>query len=555
MTSSNIKLEELFHKALEFDSVDARNIFLEQACAESPQLRLRLIRMLDSCNQTGDTLGIYPSPTSPQIDETQDAIDASSQQRFRVNRQLPQWFGNYELLEKIASGGMGVVYKARQKNLNRIVAIKMILAGQFAGEQEIERFQVEAEAAGKLDHPGIVPVFDVGCFQDQHYFSMAFVDGESLADKITRGPMPPREAASLARKIADAIQVAHDQGIVHRDLKPGNVLLDGREQPRITDFGLAKRVEGDSELTTTGMVLGTPRYMPPEQALGKDISTAADVYSIGAILYAMLTGQAPFEGSTQLEVIMQVINEEPVMLQMVDKSIPKDLEVICLKCLEKNAADRFDSAKDLADDLQRFLIGEPIRAKNDLWRRFRKWTIREPVFAVHLKATAILLAILFINYWIWQDNGLGRDYNFRVLIGNAGILAGWAFAVMILQKAKNTYPNKPAIPLVWAGINPTFLTLTLGWNAEPGNGEYLGWLVSLYLLIIVSSCFFRRVELVVIATVASLVGYFVLLLFCFDQTWEAPAYKVVFGVNLAVTGSLLSLLTARLKRLEEHNEL
>ena len=204
---------------------------------------------------------------------------ASSPTRIR-------YFGDYELLHELARGGMGVVYKARQTTLNRIVALKMIIAGQLASEDEVRRFYLEAEAAANLDHPGIVPIFEVGQHEGQHYFSMGFVEGRSLAQKVADGPLSPREAALFTRDVAEAAQYAHNKGVIHRDLKPANVLLDSQGRPKVTDFGLAKKLKGDSGLTATGQVMGTPSYMPPEQASGKsDVGPLADVYSLGAILF------------------------------------------------------------------------------------------------------------------------------------------------------------------------------------------------------------------------------------------------------------------------------
>lgn len=199
-----------------------------------------------------------------------------------------RYFGDYELLEEIARGGMGVVYKARQINLNRFVALKMILSGQLASEEDVKRFYTEAEAAANLDHPGIVPIFEVGQHQGQHYFSMGFIDGQSLADKVVDGPLPPREAAELVAKICEAIAYAHERGVIHRDLKPANILLDQNGQPKVTDFGLAKQMNVDSGLTGTGQTLGTPSYMAPEQASGRaEVGPLADVYALGAILYCL----------------------------------------------------------------------------------------------------------------------------------------------------------------------------------------------------------------------------------------------------------------------------
>ena len=357
---------------------------------------------LTSCSNAYAKAGgfLEQSPASGTHDfnllheETITRAPGGDTKNFSIDN-LPCQFGDYELLEKIAHGGMGVVFRARQMSLKRNVAIKMILSGQFAGPQEIKRFHVEAEAAGDLDHPGIVPIFDVGCHQDRHYFSMAFVEGESLAARIKRQPFTPREAARMVCKICDAIQAAHDKGIVHRDLKPGNVLLDSHGEPRITDFGLAKRVEEGSELTRTGMVLGTPSYMPPEQASGNEIDSSADIYSLGAILYAMVTGTAPFSGNSQLETIMMVLEDEPTSLRQHSKTVPKYLDAICLKCLEKKPRERYGSASELASDLNHFLAGEPIEAKKGWLQRFRKWTIREPALAAHISATLVLLPLLF----------------------------------------------------------------------------------------------------------------------------------------------------------------
>jgi WD40 repeat protein/tRNA A-37 threonylcarbamoyl transferase component Bud32 len=306
-----------------------------------------------------------------------------------------RYFGDYEIESELARGGMGVVFKARQISLNRPVALKMILAGQLANETDVRRFYTEAEAAAILDHPGIVPIFEVGQHEGQHYFSMGFVEGQSLSQRLAEGPLPPREAAALLIKVAEAIAYAHSRSVIHRDLKPGNILLDRHGHPRVTDFGLAKKLEADSGLTGSGQIMGTPSYMPPEQAGGNRgaIGPVADVYALGATLYALVTGRPPFQAATPMDTLLQVVGQDPVPVRQLNATVPKDLETICLKCLEKDPRRRYGSARALAEELNRFLSGEPIVARPvGPAERTLKWVRRRPVIAG--LTAAVVVAVL-----------------------------------------------------------------------------------------------------------------------------------------------------------------
>ncbi len=352
-----------------------------------------------------DTGPQFEQPTTAPSNKATSSSDAASVRTV----------GDYELLDEIARGGMGVVYRARQKSLNREVALKMILAGNLASNEDRVRFQTEAEAAARLDHPGIVPIYEVGSESgpdgQQHYYSMALVEGESLSDLIARGPLNPRDAAELMISIASAVQYAHEQGIIHRDLKPQNILLDSGGSPRITDFGLAKNQDADSQLTATGQVMGTPSYMPPEQVSGKldQISAASDNYALGAILYCTLTGRPPFQAETLLETLTQVLDREPDAPSELNTAIDIDLETICLKCLEKNPQDRFSSAQQLVDELQRFINQEPIESRRmSVWERIGRWRRqikRNPDVRIQSRTRWFGIPLVSIAFGLDRDKG------------------------------------------------------------------------------------------------------------------------------------------------------
>jgi tRNA A-37 threonylcarbamoyl transferase component Bud32 len=339
------------------------------------------------------------------LHESSSATVVSSEAGVRL-----KYFGDYELLEEIARGGMGVVWKARQSSLNREVALKMIRAGALASPAEVQRFLREAEAAANLQHPNIVAIHEIGEHNGQHYFSMDYVAGRDLGALVKDGPLSPQVAARYVKIIAEAIHFAHQRGTLHRDLKPQNVLIDAADQPRITDFGLAKIMKDDSRLTQSGVVMGSPSYMPPEQAASRhgDIGPASDVYSLGAMLYELLAGRPPFRGATALATLRQVMEDEPAGPRQLKADIPPDLETICLKCLEKAPSARYPTARALAEELDRFLKGEPIQARPaSAVRKTVSWARRHPGILVAV-ATLVMVALAFGVIYLFEENAFLR---------------------------------------------------------------------------------------------------------------------------------------------------
>ncbi len=337
------------------------------------------------------------SPFRGAVPTTQ-FFTASSKSEPSPEGSVGRRFGEYELIGEIARGGMGVVFKARNARLDRTVAVKMILAGHLATSADVQRFRAEAQSVAQLDHPNIVPLYEVGEHDGQHYFAMKLIDGGSLADDLTRFADNLRAAAELLRTVALAVHYAHQRGILHRDLKPANILIDRTGEPHVTDFGLAKRLAGEGGYPSSTAIVGTPSYMAPEQASGKmALSTAVDVYSLGAIFYELLTGRSPFRADTPFDTLLQVVQKEPERPGTINPRIDRDLDTICLKCLSKEPDRRYGSAEALADDIERWLAGEPInggRARGTL-ERMVKWARRRKSVAV-LAALSALAVVTFV---------------------------------------------------------------------------------------------------------------------------------------------------------------
>lgn len=353
-------LEELIAARARGEHID-----VEKIATANPGFGTEL-RELWAAAELADWVG--SAPLEPRLD------DRTTLTTPALN--LPRTFGGYELLEELGRGGMGVVYRARQPQLDRTVALKMVLRGPLASVEELSRLRSEAAAAARLDHPAIVPVYEVGEHEGQAYFSMQLIEGQTLSARLAEGPLPPRQAAELLREVACAIHVAHQAGVLHRDIKPSNILIDAAGRPHITDFGLAKRVPGLSggddsyaatmaeSLTRSGAILGTPAYMAPEQAAGGrgELKPASDVYSLGAVLYQMLTGRPPLVAATPLETVMLVLEQDPVPPRLLNPRVDRELEWIALKCLQKPPELRYASAESLANDLAAYLAGDPVSA-------------------------------------------------------------------------------------------------------------------------------------------------------------------------------------------------
>ena len=465
---------------------------------------------------------------------------------FGTGLEPPRRFGDYELLGELARGGMGVVYRARQVSLNRVVALKMILSGQFASESEIRRFRAEALAAAHLDHPNIVPIFEVGRHQGHAFFSMKLIGGGNLAHRLGRYRDDHEAAARLMATIAGAIHHAHRKGIVHRDLKPSNILIDELGQPLIADFGLVKRASDASSLTASGALLGTPAYMAPEQISGEETTPATDIYSLGAVFYQILTGRPPFRGGGVAETLEQVLERDPVPPRQLRSSIPRELEFICLRCLEKDPRKRYPTAAALAADLKRYLEGEDLLAgPTSLVTRLRRWARRESEVACRLVGQGLILALTQVNFLISPDPDLA------VHLATTAVELLWLCTSLLLRRvARNErhwelHPNGVDYP---GRGNP-------GSHPEdPGAAD--SSLIVGFPMLIAASGLWNRVRLVWLTTALSMLGYLILA----TDAWlrDAPRdrndHPDIVLAGLAVTGLVIAQQLRRIRALSTAGE-
>jgi serine/threonine-protein kinase len=447
-----------------------------------------------------ETPGNARLATTPRFTDPGDRTEPDPQAKI----------GDYELIDEIARGGMGVVYRARHTGLKRLVALKMILSGQMATSEERQRFLREAELAANLDHPNIVAIYEVDEEDGRPYFSMKLIEGESLSRQVARFRGDPRAAARLVAILARAVHYAHGKGFLHCDLKPSNVLLDTQGRPYLTDFGLARRAGVDSSLSISGTILGTPSYMAPEQATGSraGLGPATDVYGLGAILYELLTGRAPFRSPTVMETVVQVLERDPAPPRELRPDISRELESICLKCLEKAPKDRYQTAEVLADDLESYLKGDGIEAAG-LMSRVRRWNRREPELASRLVGLGLMAVITQINYHISSD----PDWRLHGTI--QAVLGLWALLSFVFQMLLRSGFRSDPVRVLWASadlICLTIVTKLLETKAvDPTTGlpfvEVETTLLVAYPLLIAASGLWWRVHLVWITTIMAMMAF------------------------------------------------
>jgi len=521
----------IFETAIALPEPKERRAYVDKACAADTRLWQEVNSLLDAFAQSGSFLAILPQPQVPDT---------------RAPR-----FGDYELLEEIARGGMGVVYKARQISLDRIVAVKMILAGQFASLAEVKRFQTEAQAAGSLTHPNIVGIYEVGEYEGHHYYSMPFVEGKSLAELVESGQWRAEdgeEAARLVAKIARAVQFAHAAGVLHRDLKPGNILVGIDGDPRVMDFGLAKQLKSDARLTLTGHPLGTPGFMAPEQARGHSgiSTTAADIYSLGAILYFLLTSRPPFVADSALDSMLLALESEAVKPRRINPLVSGHLEYICLRCLEKRPEDRYASAAELADNLEHFLKGEPLTLNTKaVGPRLASWGRRQPALVARFCTVLLCLGIIATAYQLHHHTTLAQH------LAVISVLVLWLIASFICQRGLASERHADWIRLMWSAADPVALTALLV-IVQAFNSP----LLVLYPTLIAASGFWLRVSLVTTTTGMAVLGYLILFL---DASYRRSAqmpfhWHLLALVGIVVAGVSVAYLVNRVNALTRFYE-
>ncbi len=524
----------------------------EKLAAARPDLAdlftcLRTLDLLSEQLSDDRTIVDDPSISPEMINEGEVTQEYSAERRREAGSSvLPGLgeFGRFQLLEEIGRGGMGVVFRAEQVDLKRTVAVKMILGNHLAHPQQVKRFYREAKAAGKLRHPHIVAVHEVGDVNGQHYFSMDYIGGENLAERLRRGPMSNEEAIKVLLPIVEGVEFLHSQGVLHRDLKPSNILFDERGTPYISDFGLARLLETDDSQTESGCMIGSINYMPPEQARGETGSTTprSDIFALGAMLYEMVTGRPPFAAPTKLDTLLRLLQGEPPLPRSINPGISPELQAICLRCLSHDQNDRYPSARELAEDLRRLLKGEAIQIPREgFFTRAWKWARREPALSSRLGGITLVFIIIQAR---WMYDG----FDLRHHLQNIAILAGWGAAAFVNQYFARRERYAEWSQSAMSIVDCLLLTAILSVAAGP-----LGALWSIYsLLIVTSGLFWRTVPVIVTTTTAILCS---VVLYWIHPNETTYGHYVLIHIGLLIlVGTIVHQQVKRIRVLDRYCE-
>lgn len=471
-------------------------------------------------------------------------IDSPAPLELSSSEFVGRTLGQYELLEEIDRGGMGVVFKARHTQIERVVALKIIRSGELAGPGELKRFRSEAEAASRLSHPNIVPIFEVGQVGGLVYFTMPYIDGQTLLKRMSENPLSVEEAVRLVYRLCQAIEYAHHEGILHRDLKPGNVLVDNNMQPVIIDFGLAKFAARESDLTTTGQILGTPAYMAPEQASGQghQAQSAADIYSLGAILYFLLSGQPPFNGPTAFDILLQVMDREPPAPSKLNRQVSRDLDYLCSRAMAKKPDRRYASAAAMAADLERYLKHEPLDLPHySVSHRLATWWRRSPILVSHVCGIGTAAAITLPAHMAKVSN---TSAAYQMIL-----LGCWLTASFALQWLVFRARFRDIGCLLWATVDVVLFTWLVVNAESPRTLLLIG-----YPMMIGASALFYRTRFVVYMTSICVIGFMFLKLITDDPSLARIDFSAIFVSGLLVIGLTMHSMIRRVRGMSQFYE-